>query len=220
LFTEERIRAAFEEVKKTIPPGFVVVPTIYHRVTTKDSIINYMSFVIEKGANTINKDFKFAFKQDSVFLLLNKKLPDFKLKDLKGNEFSSRQLIGKPTLINFWATYCVPCVAEMPELSRLKEKYVEKMNFLGLTENKSKADNLVSFLDKHPFNYQILQNAEEYKNTLKISAIPRNIFVDKNGYIRYIKGNFPVTKSDSTKSVREYDENNQFVKIIDKLIKD
>ncbi|MDF3076428.1 MAG: alkyl hydroperoxide reductase/Thiol specific antioxidant/Mal allergen [Sphingobacteriaceae bacterium] len=220
LFTEERIRTAFESTQKAVPPNYIVVPTIYHRVFTKDSIINYMSFVVEKGPGALNNEFRFAFKQDSVFLLLNKKLPEFKLKDLEGKEFSSSQMLGKPTLINFGATYCGPCIAEMPDLSRLKEKYSEKMNFLGLTENRKVDHKLVSFLNEHPFNYQILQNAEEYKKALKIGAIPRNIFVDRNGYIRYIKGNFPVTKSDSAKVAREYDENNYFVRIIEKLIKE
>lgn len=220
LFTEEKIRVAFEEVKKSIHPNFVVVPIVYHRVSKRDSIINYMSFVIQKGSVVADTGFKLAFKQDSVFLLLNQKLPEFRLKDLEGVEFTSSRLIGKPTLINFWATYCGPCIAEMPELSRLKEKYGEKMNFLGLTENDSRTDKLVSFLYAHPFNYYILQNAQEYKSMLKISAIPRNIFVDKNGYVRYIKGNFPYIKYDPAEGVREYDENNEFVKVIENLIKE
>lgn len=139
--------------------------------------------------------------------------------DLKGNEFSSYQLIGKPVLLNYWAIYCAPCVAEMPELNLLKEKYGDKMNFIALTENTCKDDDLIKFLEKHPFNYYILQNAENYKKTLKISAIPRNIFIDKDGYIRYIQGNFPNTAFDPHEGIKEYDDNNYFVKIIEELIK-
>ncbi|WP_187774930.1 TlpA family protein disulfide reductase [Pedobacter sp. BS3] len=151
------------------------------------------------------------------FLLLGKKLPEFKLTDLRGDEFSSSQLIGKSALLNYWAIYCVPCVAEMPELNKLKEKYGDKMNFVAFTENTCKDDDLIKFLEKHPFNYYILQNAENYKKTLKISAIPRNLFIDKEGYVRYIQGNFPYTAFDLEKGIKKYDDNNYFVKIIEEL---
>lgn len=53
------------------------------------------------------------------------------------------------------------------------------MNFMDLTENTCKDDDLIKFLEKHSFNYYILQNAENYKKkTLKIGAIPRNLFID------------------------------------------
>lgn len=220
LLTEKAVRSAFDKSITTLPSNYDIIPTVYHKIVKGDSIINYVTFYVGKSNSSINKhQFKFTFKQDSVFLFLNKKLPEFKLLDLQGNEFSSNKLIGKPTLLNYWAIYCGPCIAEMPELSGLKERYGSEMNFIALTENTCKDDNLINFLEKHPFNYQILQNAENYKKTLKIGAIPRNIFIDKGGYIRYIQGNFPYTKFEPANGIREYDKNNYFVKIIEELIK-
>jgi len=204
---------------RNIPADFIIVPTIYHRIIKKDSVINYLSFIIQKCAPGSDKKFKYTFKQDSLFLLLGKKLPEFKLVDLKGNKISSSQFIGKPTLLNFWAIHCAPCVAEIPEMNGLKEKYGDKMNFIALTENTCENDGLIEFLGKHPFNYYILQNAKSYKETLKISAIPRNIFIDKDGYVRYIQGNFPYTEYDPKKGIKKYDDNNYFVQIIEGLIK-
>ena len=106
----------------------------------------------------------------------------------------------------------------MPELNELKDKYGDKMNFIALTENTCAGDNLIKFLETHSFNYHILQNAENYKKALKIKTIPRNIFVDKEGYIRYIQGNFPYMAYDPQKGIKEYDNNNLFVRIIEKLI--
>jgi Thiol-disulfide isomerase and thioredoxins len=217
--TEKGVRSGFETVLKRIPPKFVIIPTIYHRIEKKDSIINYITFVVQRCDSCKSKVLEFTFKQDSLFLLLGKKLPEFKLIDLNGNEFSSSHLIGKPTLLNYWAIYCAPCVAEMPELNGLREKYGDRMNFIALTENTCKDDDLIKFLEKHPFNYHILQNAENYKRTLKISAIPRNLFIDKEGYIRYIQGNFPYTALDPENGIKKFDENNYFVRIIEELIK-
>ena len=219
ILTEKSVRLGFETIMKNKPSNFIIVPTIYHRIIKKDSILNYVSFVAQKCDSFTDKRFKFTYKQDSLFLLLGRKLPEFKLIDLKGNEFSSSQLIGKPTLLNYWAIYCAPCVAEMPELNGLKVKYGDKMNFIALTENTCKDDDLIKFLEKHPFNYYILQNAENYKKTLKISAIPRNLFIDRDGYIRYIQGNFPYTALDPENGIKKYDDNNYFVKIIEELIK-
>lgn len=219
LFTEKSVRLGFETTMKNMPANYIIVPTIYHRIIKKDSIINYLSFVAQRCDSCTDKGFKFTFKQDSLFLFLDKKLPEFKLIDLKGNEFSSSQLIGKPTLLNYWAIYCTPCIAEMPELNGLKEKYGDKMNFIALTENTCRDDDLINFLEKHPFNFYILQNAENYKKILKISAIPRNLFIDKDGYIRYIQGNFPYTELDMQKGIKKYDGNNYFVKIIEELLK-
>lgn len=218
VINEKRVQSVYTSTMKTLPPNFTITPTIYHRVQKKDSVINYLTFVIEKCNPCLAQEFKPKFEQDSLFLLLGKKLPKFNLQDLEGNEFSSDQLKGKPALINYWAIYCAPCIAEMPELSGLKTKYGNKMHFIALTENTCRDDDLIGFLKKHPFNFHILQNAEAYKRTLKISVIPRNIFIDQNGYIRYIQGNFPYTAFDIQKGIKKFDENNYFVQIIERLI--
>lgn len=219
LFSELAVRAKFEEVLKTLPKKYFLTPTVYHRIIKHDSIINYISFIAKKSDSIkSNSKFELVFEQDSVFLLLNKKLPEFELKDLNGNKFSSFQLIGKPTLLNYWAIYCAPCVAEIPELNKLKEKYGDRMNFIALTENICKDDDLIEFTGKHPFNFILLENAEFYKKSLKIRAIPRNLFIDKEGYIRYIQGNFPYIPFDPQKGTKEYNDNNYFVKIIEELI--
>jgi thiol-disulfide isomerase/thioredoxin len=109
-------------------------------------------------------------------------------------------------------------VAEFPQLDELKEKYGKRMNFIAITENTSLNDHLKEFLEKHPFNFYMLQNGEYYKKALKISAIPRNIFIDKDGFIRYIQGNYPY-EIDSITGNKNYPKNNYFVKIIDELLK-
>jgi cytochrome c biogenesis protein CcmG, thiol:disulfide interchange protein DsbE len=57
--------------------------------------------------------------QEQIYGLLNKKLPDFTLKDLNGKSFNSSQLIGKPSLINLWSVHCSPCIQEFVFLDSL-----------------------------------------------------------------------------------------------------
>ncbi|MDA8432453.1 MAG: TlpA disulfide reductase family protein, partial [Nitrospiraceae bacterium] len=54
------------------------------------------------------------------------KAPDFTLKDLRGNHVTLSSLKGKVVLLNFWATWCPPCVAEMPELNKLYRKMASR----------------------------------------------------------------------------------------------
>ena len=219
LYSEKHVKSAFETIVKTLPENYILKTTVYHKIVKKDSIVNYFAFGTQiKASKTDKSIFKIEFKQDSLFLLLNKKLPAFKLMDLKGHAFSSSQLMGKPALINYWAIYCGPCIAEFPQLDELKAKYGNKMNFIAITENTCAEDNLKNFFEKNPFNFYILENGENYKKTLKISGIPRNIFIDKDGYIRYIQANFPYEIINLKTGEKKYSNNNFFVKIIEELI--
>ncbi len=92
---------------------------IYHKARKKDTVINYYSPAVLKGhtpERAAKSTFKVVFSQNPAFLLLNKKLPYFKLKDADGKVLTSNALLGKPTLLSFWANNCQWCEAELPEL--------------------------------------------------------------------------------------------------------
>ena len=213
LYSQESIKSVFNSILTTSPNNYLIVPTIYNRIIQNDSIINFLEFKGQENTKGIDRRiFKFVFSQDSLFLLLNKKLPDFKLEDIEGNEFSSFQLIGKPTLINFWAISCSPCVAEIPDLNKLEEKYGTLMNFVAITDMSCDKDRMNLFLEKKPFNFKLLyDNLTEYKKNLGVKSIPRNIFIDKEGYIRYIKSGY--------NPINYLKEKDQFLNIIEELIK-
>jgi cytochrome c biogenesis protein CcmG, thiol:disulfide interchange protein DsbE len=138
-----------------------------------------------------------GLKQDPVYFFLNKKLPHFILKDLNEKTFSSSELIGKPALINLWSIYCSPCILEFPYLDSLKNKYGDKMNFIAIGENS--ASEIKDLLKRKPFNFYILQEGDSYqKNTLKVGSLPKNIWVDKYGYIRMIQNGLPVQQDPTT----------------------
>lgn len=213
------IQQHFAEVQKKLSSTHEVEAVIYHKLIKKDTIINYVSIsVSKKSAVKVPGTFKFEYRQDPLFLLLNKKLPAFNLMDLDGKKMSYTDLLGKPTLINFWAIYCGPCIAEMPQLSKLKERYKDKMNFVSITENVADEDHLSEFLNNKDFNFQVMDRGLSYKDELKIGALPKNLFIDSKGILRYIQGNYPMITSSTSMSVD--DKNNYFIKIIDELIKE
>ena len=219
LYPLKEIKLFVESMQKRIPPGYEMVPTIYHKDFVKDTTINYIRFSSsKKSSNVSTKDSEFTYKQDSTFLLLKKSLPVFQLTDMNGVKVSSSSLLGKPTLINFWAIWCGPCIKEMPELSRLKEKYKDQMNFISITENDSVLDSLKAFLQNKDFNYPVLDNGESYKKLLKIGSLPANLFIDRKGIVRYVQGNYPMSNEGVPLALESKD--NFFNTIINKLLKE
>jgi len=181
--------------------------TIEEIETKKDSIISKISFAIsdKKKDYLINSGPLSEFK--------NKKFPKFDLKTLTGENFNSEQLKGKPTMINLWFTKCPPCIDEMPILNKIRKKYKDDFNFIAITYEKE--ENVKNFLKKHPFNFKHLINAENFTDQLGIKAYPMNLFLDKNGVLKYVKGGIPYERKDGEKL--KMGEGNEIIKIIEKL---
>lgn len=76
-----------------------------------------------------------------------------KLPDLQGIEQPFSQWKGRPLVVNFWATWCPPCVKEMPDLNRLAQQYL-KTQFVGVAIDT--ADNVQDFVKKVPVSYPIV----------------------------------------------------------------
>jgi cytochrome c biogenesis protein CcmG/thiol:disulfide interchange protein DsbE len=67
--------------------------------------------------------------------LIGKQAPDFALQDLDGNVHRLADLKGQPVVINFWATWCQPCIAEHPVLIEAARRYQGRVNFFGVIYN-------------------------------------------------------------------------------------
>jgi len=78
---------------------------------------------------------KTGFKFDPTIVespLIGKPAPTFKLSDLDGRSFDFEELKGRPMVVNFWATYCVPCIYEHPLLVEAAQFYQGRVHFLGV----------------------------------------------------------------------------------------
>ncbi len=115
-------------------------------------------------------------------------LPEFSLISLNGTEISSSSLKGKVVVINLWATWCGPCIQEIPKLNELAELFQEneEVVFIAITEESS--DIVEKFLAKRNFKYHMITDAKDLAGKLHpnlIHTIPRNMVIDKNGVIKY-----------------------------------
>lgn len=98
----------------------------------------------------------------------------------------SKELNGKMVLINFWATWCPPCIKEMPAFVELQEKYKNDFIIIGVLfeEDKDKAE-LAAFIKKYKINFPITvgkTNFELAKNFGDIKKIPESFLYSKDGF--------------------------------------
>jgi len=116
-----------------------------------------------------------------------KTLPQVKLKDLKHKSLSTTQALdGKLTLINFWATYCVPCRKEMKYLDRINTAYQDQnVQVIGVSiDDPRTVGRVKSMIRSQHLGYRILLDTEQqlYQN-FNTSAMPFSILVTPQGQI-------------------------------------
>jgi len=105
-------------------------------------------------------------------------------KDLEGNEFSLRNFENKVLFINYWATWCNPCLAEMPSMAELYNQYKENNNIVFLYLSKEDADTIIDYIPKN----SSLEQLPIYKivtddDLFSTRGIPTTFIVNRNGEI-------------------------------------
>ncbi len=113
--------------------------------------------------------------------------PDFTLKDLDGNLVRLSDLRGKAVFINFWATWCPPCRAEMPEIEAVHQEYKDK-GVVVLGVDISEPESTVrQYIQQGGFSWTIvLDGTGEVARDYQIAAIPASFFLDREGIIRAV----------------------------------
>ncbi len=110
--------------------------------------------------------------------------PDFRWPDLAGREWTHADLRGKTVLLNFWATWCGPCVAEMPYLTKLALRFRDDPRILIVGVNVDESPGPVQpFVQKLGCEYPILLGGAAAWTDWRLSAIPRNLVLSPSGEI-------------------------------------
>lgn len=83
--------------------------------------------------------------------------PALKVTTLDGKPYDLASQRGKWVIVNFWATWCVPCIKEMPDISRFAAAHKDKVSAIGLAYEDSEKADIQAFLVKHPVSYPVAQ---------------------------------------------------------------
>jgi cytochrome c biogenesis protein CcmG/thiol:disulfide interchange protein DsbE len=112
--------------------------------------------------------------------------PEFKLETLDGKPLSLADYQGKVILLNFWATWCGPCRAEIPDLVELQDKYKDRLQIIGLAikDEDEDQDAIKKFVEKFRIHYPVAIATDAVRNDYGgIPALPTSFVLDAEGRV-------------------------------------
>ena len=118
-----------------------------------------------------------------------KPLPQINLQDLDGKAIAADQFKGNIVVYDFWATWCVPCIAEIPTLNRIQEKYAAKgVKVVGVALASGDAGEVKPFVGRNKMKYTVLMGDDDQAYDLNVVAFPTTYLVtrDMKLFRRYI----------------------------------
>ena len=123
--------------------------------------------------------------------------PAWKLKDVDGKTVSSEEFHGKVVVLDFWATWCPPCRAEIPGYVELQKKYGgDGLAIVGVSLDQGGPAVVKQFIASQGVTYQIVMGDDKIADAFGgVEAIPTTFIIDRKGVIRYRKmGSMPAAE--------------------------
>lgn len=113
-------------------------------------------------------------------------LPETTFHELDGSPVVLSALRGKVLLINFWGTWCVPCIREIPELVRLADRFRSKgLEVVGIAVASGSSEDIREFMREHHMDYRVLIGEMSLiKRQFRVLGFPTSLVVDRHGIIK------------------------------------
>lgn len=113
--------------------------------------------------------------------------PDFTVYDAEGNAVKLSDFTGKPSVVNFWATWCGHCVNEMPGFNAVYEDYKDSVNFLMLDQPDGTYETqeiALAYVEEQGYTFPVYFDTDyDAAETYSVSGIPTTLLVDKDGML-------------------------------------
>ncbi|RPF55899.1 TlpA disulfide reductase family protein [Aquisalibacillus elongatus] len=147
----------------------------------------------EKDENSDDGGFMMSTEPDDesvedaeVGLEVGSQAPDFELKTLEGETVKLSDYRGKRVMLNFWATWCPPCRAEMPDMQKFYEEKDVEILAVNLYSTEDSMEDVEEFVDEFGLTFQIpIDEDDDVSIEYQIMAYPTSYFVDSQGIIRH-----------------------------------
>ncbi len=107
-------------------------------------------------------------------------LADVTMTDVDGRTISTASLKGKVVIINFWATWCPPCRAEIPDLIKLQEKYKDQLQIIGISDDDDPPAVVKKWAAEHGMNYPIVMSTDALRKVfVGVAALPTSFILNR-----------------------------------------
>lgn len=136
--------------------------------------------VVIRGLMTIGL-FEPSIEQKTV--VVEKELSAIKFKDAKGRIFSLADCKGKVVFLNFWATWCPPCLAEMPTINRFYEQFKNEDVIFILVDADGNLAKSQAYLDRKKYNFPVYAMASDVPQNIFKGTLPTTLVFDKKGRV-------------------------------------
>jgi thiol-disulfide isomerase/thioredoxin len=117
-------------------------------------------------------------------------LPEVSYVDTTGKAYNAQSLAGKVVVVNFWATWCHPCQKEIPDLSRLYDKYKDQgVVFLGIMSDNPDPQTFLNFSSDYEMTYPVIRSNSDLMVSYNYpEALPTTFVFDRGGKQRFLPG--------------------------------
>ena len=118
--------------------------------------------------------------------LIGKEAPAFALRDFDGNPLELAAMLGKPVVLNFWASWCQPCVIEHPYLLRAAKQYEGRVSFIGVVPSEDREEAVNQFYSRFGSWGPAYHDSDgKVSIAYGVFKLPETYFIDAEGTIRY-----------------------------------
>ena len=151
---------------------FVIIITLLIVPSTRTDVAAFFIRLTSFSPSTLDKSEQYS---------INNQARTWQLYDMDGNDVVFESLNDKPIFLNFWATWCPPCIAELPGISKLHEKYKDNVNFV-LVSSESRAK-VRAFAKKNNFDQLLFYQNRNVPSLFSSQSIPTTFIISKDGVI-------------------------------------